>query len=313
MLTASATCSCSRIAPGSTSRLSTTTIVAPSWRLRRARPASGRLRTHSRLGGSNISSLPVRSATRRCADRIGTSIACDLSVTRKLGHDPAANLVGIGVAAVAQDDDTNLPARHHPDIGGGIVEAAILLDGGRRVAVADLPGQRLRVARAHREYALLGQVHGYSEGGLDRHLAQIGRKKCGHVAYRGIPLAGARPVVVALLVAGLADRIAVLVIALNGSAFVFGREFTARRAIAAWQRRRSHVERAQDPARDQLVNGRPEPTLKRKLQQDESGVGVDVLSARLVIEVGRPFLQRAEELGQRVAPIRPRRMVLWQQ
>src|SRR5262249_12996815 len=126
-------------------------------------------------------------------------------------------------------------------------------------------------------------------------------------------LAGARPAVVALLVAEVADRPAVLVIALDGAALMLGRELAGRRTVALRQRCRFHAEWAQDAALDQLTDWRPEPALERKLQQDETGVGVDVLPARLVIEVGAPFVQRVDELGQRVAPVWPGRMVLRQQ
>src|SRR5262245_37151919 len=81
-------------------------------------------------------------------------------VTGKFDHDVAADFVGILVPAVGQDHDAEFPAWHHPDIGGGIVEAAVLFNDRRLIAVADLPGERLRVAGADREDALLREVHG---------------------------------------------------------------------------------------------------------------------------------------------------------
>ena len=62
---------------------------------------------------------------------------------------------------------------------------------------------------------------------------------------------------------------------------------------------------------DQFVDGRAVSALQRKLQQDIAPVGVSMLLAgRLVCF---PIIERADELRQRVAPIRPGRMVLRQQ
>src|SRR5262249_58065543 len=274
--------SSSRSGPGSTSQSCTTTIAGQSWRSRRARLASVRLRKPSRRGSSEFAAVFGSGWPR--------SIARDLFVAHQVLQYPAADFVGIGVAAVAEDDDAKLPVGHHPDIGRGIVEPAILADDGRVLATGDFPGERLRVVCVDGEYALLRQVHGRGQRGRDRYFAHIGRKKSRHVARRGIHLAGARPVVVALLVARLADRRAVLRIALHGPALVLRAKLAERRTVASRQRRRAHAKRAQNAALDQLVDRHPELTLERQLQQDVSAVGVDVLPARLVVEVGGPFV-----------------------
>src|SRR5262249_1667965 len=297
--------SSSRSGPGSTSQSCTTTIAGQSWRSRRARLASVRLRKPSRRGSSEFAAVFGSGWPR--------SIARDLFVAHQVLQYPAADFVGIGVAAVAEDDDAKLPVGHHPDIGRGIVEPAILADDGRVLATSDFPGERLRVACVDGEYALLRQVHGRGQRGRDRYFSHIGCKKGRDVARRGIHLTGARPVIVALLVARLTDRRAVLFIALDGTALILGRELPSRRTVASRQERRTHAERAQDPALHKLVNRHPEPALERKLQQDKSGVGVDVLSTRLVIKVAGPFVQAIDELGQGVAPIRPGWVVLRQQ
>ena len=60
--TRNAICNCSRSAPGSTSRWSTTTTAAPSWRSRKARPATARSPKPSRRGSSSRDAL---ASTRR--------------------------------------------------------------------------------------------------------------------------------------------------------------------------------------------------------------------------------------------------------
>ena len=62
---------------------------------------------------------------------------------------------------------------------------------------------------------------------------------------------------------------------------------------------------------DQFVDGRAVSALQRKLQQDIAPVGVSMLHAGRLVRF--PLIERADELRQRVAPIRPRRMVLRQQ
>src|SRR5262249_13897265 len=132
----------------------------------------------------------------------------------ELEQDSASDFVGILFAAVAEDHDAELAARHHPDIGGCVVETAVFFDDGRRVCAEDLPGWRLPVARADGPDVLLRQAHRLAQRPLDRQLAEISGEKDGHVARRGIHLARSRPAVVALLTARLAEWLAFVGVAL---------------------------------------------------------------------------------------------------
>src|SRR5262249_28900709 len=125
----------------------------------------------------------------------------------ELEQDPAADFVGILLAAVAEDHDAELAARHHPDIGGCVVETAVFFDDGQRVPAENLPGQCLPALRANDPDVLVRQGHRLAQRPLDRQLAEIGGEKQGHVARRGIHLARSRPAVVALLTARLSERL----------------------------------------------------------------------------------------------------------
>jgi hypothetical protein len=48
----------------------------------------------------------------------------------KFDQDPASRFIGVLVAAVAEDHDAEFPSWHHPDIGRGVVEAAVFFDDG---------------------------------------------------------------------------------------------------------------------------------------------------------------------------------------
>ena len=163
----------------------------------------------------------------------------------------------------------------------------------------------------HAGYVLLRQAHRLAQRPLDRQLAEIGGEKDGHVARRGIHLARSRPVVVALLTARLADRLAFVGVALHRAARVFGGGASARAVILPRQHGRRHGERAQQPLLDQLVDRHAVSTLERELQKDIARVGIEMLLTGC--RVCLPGIERADKLRQRVAPVRPGRMVLRQQ
>src|SRR5215469_14536672 len=199
------------------------------------------------------------SALRNISSCSAPSERCELE------QDPAADFVGILLGAIAEDHDAELVAQHHPDIGGRVVETAVLFGDGRRVPAEDLPGQRLPVARPDGPDALVRQVHRLAQRPLERQLAEIGGEKYGHIARRGIHLARARPAVVALLTARLSERLATLGVALHRAALVFGGHASARAVILARQCGRRHAERPQQPLLDQLVDRHAVSTLERKL------------------------------------------------
>src|SRR5262249_33655820 len=158
-------------------------------------------------------------------------------------QDLAADFVGILLAAVAEDHDAEPAARHHPDIGGCVVETAVFFGDGRRVPAENLPGQRLPALRADYPDGPVRPGHPLAPRALDRQLAEIGGEKDGHVARRGIHLARSRPVVVALLTARFSEWLATVGVALHRAALVFGGEASARAVILPWQRGRRHAER----------------------------------------------------------------------
>ena len=123
------------------------------------------------------------------------------------------------------------------------------------------------------------QAHRRAQRRLERQLAQIGGEEHGHIARRGIHLAGCRPVIVALLVAGLADRRAVVAVALYRAWLVLEGQPSARTVVAPRQRGGTHAERTQHALIEQLVDRHAEPALERKLQQDIAGMGVEMLAA----------------------------------
>ena len=84
-----------------------------------------------------------------------------------------------------------------------------------------------------------------------------------------------------------------------------------RAVVAARQDRRGHAQRPQQALLDQLVDGRAVGTLERELQHDEARMGIKMLLAGTLLCL--PGVERADEFGQRVASVRPRRMILRQQ
>src|SRR5262249_27242684 len=101
----------------------------------------------------------------------------------KFDQDPAARFIGILVSAVAEYHDAELPTWHHPDIGRGVVEAAVFFDDGRFL-VGDLPGQRLRVAGADAKDITVRQCHRVTQRLVHWQFVEIGGEKGHHVARR---------------------------------------------------------------------------------------------------------------------------------
>ena len=123
----------------------------------------------------------------------------------------------------------------------------------------------------------------------------------------------ARPVVVGLLIAWLADGDAVLGIALNGALQERRRQIAPAVLAASGNPAGIHAEGFEDLLLGEVADGRAEAALQRELQQDVAGVRIDMLPAGLVRSIGFPGLERFDEAGQRVACRRPRRMVVRQQ
>ena len=197
----------------------------------------------------------------------------------ELEQNAPADLVGILVAPIAEDHDAELPVRHHPDIGRCIVESAVLLDDGGPFPGDDLPGQRLPVVRADTQDAAVRQRHRLAQRPLERRIAEIGGEKERHVARGGIHLTRPRPMVIAGLIAGRADRLAFVAVALRGAAPELGGQASVRAVVAARQDRRGHAQRPQQALLDQLVDGRAVGTLERELQHDETRMGIKMLLA----------------------------------
>jgi len=94
----------------------------------------------------------------------------------KFEEDSSAGFIGILVAAVAEDHDAELPTWHHPDIGRGVVEAAVFFDDGR-LPVRDLPGQRLRVAGADAKDTTVRQRRRVMQRLVQRQFVEIGGER----------------------------------------------------------------------------------------------------------------------------------------
>src|SRR6266404_5128280 len=156
----------------------------------------------------------------------------------KFEQDPAAGFIGILVAAVAEDHDAELPTWHYPYIGRRVVETAVFFDDGR-LLVGDLPGQRLRVAGANSKDVTVRQRHHVTQRLLHRQLVEIGGEKGDHVARGRVHLASPRPMIIAGVLAGLANRLAVVRIALHRAALVLGAKASARTIIARTRSRQA--------------------------------------------------------------------------
>src|SRR5215813_2710009 len=131
-------------------------------------------------GGTRL--VPLRSTGSR--PRARSVVFGSSAVAGEFEQDAAAGLVGVLVAAVVQDHDPEAAARHDCNIGARIVEAAVLFEDRRLVATDDLPGQRLRIMRAHGVDALLRQVDGILERMVDRELTHIGGQEFRQIARR---------------------------------------------------------------------------------------------------------------------------------
>src|SRR5262245_41179279 len=103
--------------------------------------------------------------------------------------------------------------------------------------------------------------------------------------------------IIAVLLAGLADRLAAVAVALRRPALELGRKLSARTVVAARQRRRVHRQRPQHALLNEFVDRRAVSTLERKLQQDEAGMGIEMLLDGRPLRL--PGVERGDEFGKR--------------
>src|SRR5262249_57451003 len=100
-----------------------------------------------------------------------------------------------------------------------------------------------------------------------------------------------RPVVVALLIARLSDRFALVGVALHRAALVFAGETSARAVILPRQHGRGHGERAREPLLDQLVDRHAVSTLDRKVHHDVARPRLEMLMTGCLVRL--PGIERA--------------------
>lgn len=82
--------------------------------------------------------------------------------------------------------------------------------------IVDLPGQGLRRAWADAEYGALREFHRGTQLRINWNVAETGGEQNCEIARRREQLTGAGEIVIALLVAWNADRLATLTVALHG-------------------------------------------------------------------------------------------------
>lgn len=91
------------------------------------------------------------------------------------------DLGGVLLAAVAENNRTDLLLWSEPDPGRGVWQPAILVNDGEITCTDYLPGEAYGEARADSEHALLSEGHTILDLAMFRKLAEICDQKRGHV------------------------------------------------------------------------------------------------------------------------------------
>src|SRR5579859_702290 len=222
--------------------------------------------------------------------------------SRQFRKDGGAGcLEWMNVAAIAQDDEAQLLRRDQPNISLRIIEPARLVDDGGAARIDDFPGHSLDIVCAHPEHTLLGRFERPPHLAVDRPVVNARGGQDREVAWRREHLAGAGEVELVLLIAGKADRLPAVGIALDRALHELSGHDGAVVRAALRHQSRIHAERLGDAISDQLGNRTAIATLKHKLQQYVSRVRVDLLLTWLFAVLRRVVVEQIDELRQWIA------------